>query len=49
VRRFSRGGLYYKETGKFRELENNAITRPTVFYTHLWLQETDVLAQRFRF
>jgi hypothetical protein len=20
------------ETGKFRELENNAITRPTVFY-----------------
>jgi hypothetical protein len=26
-----RGGLYYKETGKFRELENNAITRPTVF------------------
>jgi uncharacterized integral membrane protein len=36
------GGLYYKETGKFRELENNAITRPTVLILHLWLQETDV-------
>jgi hypothetical protein len=42
--------FYYKsKTGKFRELENNAITRPTVFYSILWLQETDVLAQRFRF
>jgi putative transposase len=31
-RLLNRGGLYYKsKTGKFRELENNAITRPTVF------------------
>ena len=31
IRNSSRRSLLYSKTGKFRELENNAITRPTVF------------------